>query len=48
MVRQLQPQIIINNRSRLAEDFITPEENIGGSQDAYWESCMTLIRLSWG
>lgn len=48
MVRQLQPQIIINNRSRLAEDFITPEERIGGSQDVYWESCMTLNRLSWG
>lgn len=48
MVRQLQPKIIINNRSRLVEDFITPEEKIGGSQDVYWESCMTLNRLSWG
>ncbi len=28
MVRELQPDIIINNRSKLDEDFSTPEERI--------------------
>ncbi|MGQ9524298.1 MAG: alpha-L-fucosidase [Armatimonadota bacterium] len=48
MVRQLQPDIIINNRSGLPEDFGTPEQHItpetGGRA---WEACMTFNE-SWG
>ncbi len=47
-MRQLQPHILINNRSGLAEDFGTPEQRIQAS-DYDWESCMTLNRgISWG
>ena len=46
-LRQLQPDIIINNRSGLDEDFGTPEQVIRpGERD--WESCMTLNRVAWG
>jgi alpha-L-fucosidase len=48
MVFALQPDIIVNNRNRLAGDFSTPEQTIkaeiGGRA---WESCMTL-NDSWG
>ena len=48
MVRKLQPDIIINNRSQLPEDFGTPEQHIrpeaGGRM---WEACMTFNE-SWG
>jgi len=48
MVRKLQPDIVINNRSGLPEDFGTPEGHItpepGGRA---WESCMTF-NDSWG
>ncbi|MBT3273278.1 MAG: alpha-L-fucosidase [Spirochaetales bacterium] len=47
MVRELQPDILINNRSRLKEDFGTPEERITAS-DRDWESCMAFNGLSWG
>jgi len=47
MVRKLQPDIIINNRSKIAEDFDTPEQRIEASQNRPWESCMTL-NDSWG
>jgi len=47
MVRQLQPDIIINNRSRVPEDFDTPEQRIEASKGRYWESCMTM-NDSWG
>ena len=47
MVRRLQPDIIINNRSRLPEDFETPEQRIVASAERPWESCMTL-NDSWG
>lgn len=47
MVRQLQPEIIINNRSKIPEDFDTPEQRIEASQNRPWESCMTL-NDSWG
>jgi alpha-L-fucosidase len=47
MVRQLQPGIIINDRSHLAEDFTTPEGNVAAS-DRDWEACMTFNDLSWG
>lgn len=46
-LRALQPHIIINNRSGLAEDFDTPEQAIHPSL-CDWEACMTLTRLGWG
>ena len=46
-LRELQPDIIINDRSRLPEDFGTPEEHVTpGERD--WEACMTFNGLSWG
>lgn len=47
MVRKLQPDIIINNRSKIPEDFDTPEQRIEASLNRPWESCMTL-NDSWG
>ena len=48
MVRQLQPKIIINDRSMLPEDFGTPEENVHASDEGRaWEACMTF-NGSWG
>lgn len=47
MVRSLQPEIIINNRSHLDEDFGTPEEHIQASERD-WEACMTFNGISWG
>ncbi|MBI5095980.1 MAG: alpha-L-fucosidase [Candidatus Hydrogenedentes bacterium] len=48
MARKLQPDIIVNNRSWLPEDFGTPEEHIR-AEDAgrAWEACMTF-NGSWG
>ena len=46
-LRQLQPHIIINNRSMLDEDFGTPEGKIM-SENRDWESCLTLTGLAWG
>lgn len=46
-MRALQPDIIINDRSRLPEDFGTPEEHVtAGDRD--WEACMTFNGISWG
>jgi alpha-L-fucosidase len=48
MARELQPHILINNRSQLDEDFGTPEEHVtaeGAGRD--WEACMTF-NGSWG
>ena len=47
-LRQLQPDILINNRSRMAEDFFTPEESVSPEKDADWEACMTFNGISWG
>ncbi|MEA3408043.1 MAG: alpha-L-fucosidase [Chloroflexota bacterium] len=48
MVRELQPEIIINNRSLLPEDFDTPEQHVRPSDpERPWETCMTL-NDSWG
>ncbi|MGQ9513973.1 MAG: alpha-L-fucosidase [Thermoproteota archaeon] len=47
MVRSLQPDIIINNRSGMPEDFDTPEQHIQGSNRP-WETCMTIDDLWWG
>ncbi|MFH1475909.1 MAG: alpha-L-fucosidase [Verrucomicrobiota bacterium] len=43
MVRSLQPQIMINNRSGLEEDLDTPEQAIAVSKPGRaWEACMTM------
>ncbi|MBQ9506663.1 MAG: alpha-L-fucosidase [Clostridia bacterium] len=47
ILRAIQPQIIINNRSRLDEDFGTPEGEIH-PMERDWEACMTFNDLSWG
>ncbi len=48
MVRELQPHIIINNRSQLDEDFGTPEEHVTAEKAGRdWEACMTF-NGSWG
>ncbi|HTC82812.1 MAG TPA: alpha-L-fucosidase [Rhizomicrobium sp.] len=48
MVFALQPDIIVNNRNRLAGDFSTPEQTIRAETGGRaWESCMTL-NDSWG
>jgi alpha-L-fucosidase len=46
MVRKLQPEILINNRAGIPEDFTTPEQRIQASAEP-WESCMTM-NDSWG
>ncbi len=48
ILRELQPHLIINNRSRLDEDFGTPEEHIKAEDTKDWEACMTFNGLSWG
>jgi alpha-L-fucosidase len=46
MVLDLQPAIVVNNRSGIPGDFDTPEQNTNpGKRD--WESCMTL-NDNWG
>jgi len=48
MVRRLQPDIIINDRSQVPEDFGTPEEHIQAQGPGRaWEACMTF-NGSWG
>jgi len=47
MVRELQPNIIINNRSRLDEDLGTPEGHVK-AENRDWEACMTFNGMSWG
>jgi alpha-L-fucosidase len=48
MVRELQPDIIINDRSQLPEDFGTPEQHITPEKGGRaWEACMTF-NDSWG
>lgn len=48
MVRELQSDIIINNRSGVPEDFSTPEQHISAeSKGRAWEACMTMNE-SWG
>ncbi len=43
MIRELQPGIMINNRTSLPGDLDTPEQRIGIFQNYRpWESCMTL------
>lgn len=43
MVRSLQPDILINDRSGESEDFDTPEQSVGSKNgDRPWESCFTM------
>ncbi|HQP96881.1 MAG TPA: alpha-L-fucosidase [bacterium] len=43
MIRDLQPRVLINNRSGIPADFDTPEQVIGRIEpDRPWESCITL------
>ena len=45
MIRELQPDIIINNRAGLPADHDTPEQRVGGfSRERPWETCMTICR----
>lgn len=47
-VRRLQPDIIINNRARIAEDFGTPEGSVTPQKPGRaWEACMTF-NGDWG
>lgn len=52
LVRQLQPNILINNRTGDGGDYETPEQNIGSfNLDRPWESCMTVSKhnaWAWG
>ena len=50
MVRSLQPQIIINNRSGADEDIDTPEQMVKASASGRcWETCMTIgDSTGWG
>lgn len=50
MARQLQPHILINNRSGLPEDFGTPEQHIDPEKNGRaWEACMTInYAPNWG
>jgi len=45
MLRELQPDIVLNNRGGLPGDFDTPEQRIGGfDRERPWETCMTICR----
>jgi len=46
-LRAIQPHLIINNRSKLDEDFGTPEEHLT-AEKRDWEACMTFNGISWG
>ena len=51
MVRKLQPDILINDRAGIPEDFNTPEQRIGGeikNDGRGWESCITMNGENWG
>jgi alpha-L-fucosidase len=47
-LRAIQPDLIIDDRSRLNEDFGTPEEHVTAEASRDWEACMTFNGLSWG
>jgi len=49
MLRSLQPEIIINDRIQLPQDFNTPEQSIPatGIPNRDWETCMTM-NDTWG
>lgn len=44
-IREVQPGILVNNRTGAPGDFDTPEQRVGGFQiDRPWETCMTIGR----
>lgn len=44
-IRNIQPNILVNNRSGAKGDFDTPEQRIGGFQNERpWETCMTIAQ----
>jgi len=47
MVRHLQPDIVMNNRSGVPGDWDTPEQYVKAF-DRPWETCMTIDDLWWG
>ncbi len=48
MMRELQPDVVINNRSGWEGDFLTPERKVGAfNTQRAWETCDTLAE-SWG
>ena len=47
-LRTLQPDIIINDRSYLKEDFGTPEGQLTVDSARDWEACMSLNGICWG
>ncbi|MEV6288568.1 alpha-L-fucosidase [Kribbella sp. NPDC051770] len=48
MVRELQPEILVNDRTGLPGDFVTPEQyQPSGPLPVAWEACQTL-NGSWG
>ena len=49
MIRELQPDIMINDRSLLPEDFYTAEQNLIPPKDPnrLWEACITMNK-HWG
>ena len=52
MIRGLQPQILINDRSGLGGDFTTPElygtQSLSSHAAGIWEACMPFNDVSWG
>ncbi len=45
MIRQLQPDVVINNRGGLPGDYETPEQRVGEfGRERPWESCITICR----
>ena len=43
LVRSLQPDIVVNNRSGAPGDYDTPEQQVGGfNRERPWETCMTI------
>lgn len=49
-IRSIQPNILINDRNQLAEDYSTPEQTIPANafpNGRLWETCMTM-NGSWG
>jgi alpha-L-fucosidase len=43
MIRNLQPDVVINNRGGLPGDYETPEQRVGEfRRDRPWESCITI------
>lgn len=48
MVRQLQPEIVINPRSGWMGDFNTQEVRLKGREDRPWELCTNLSSGAWG